>query len=325
MRNRRQLRSDGVAFWNVENSRDYAPVKARLPTVEESVTQIGRGSFEVSAHIASTEELTLLRYRCQPLTVGLSVLEPGFTAFVLPISWGCEFRINGQSVKRTSLYLPVSNGVFIRGDQRDFLAIVFRAQTFIDTLAALRGIEPDDIALNSPEIELGADGAHVLQQSLIGLLAKSQAEHSTLPYSPNQFENDVMTVLLESYLKARPERESIRTRGYSPEAIVRKVEEHYEKTVGDRVSLADLCKAAHVSKSTLYTAFNTLFGVPPLEYLHKRRLMDARSQLLQSSPKRGAIKYAAMSVGLTELGRFSAEYRSLFGESPSATLSQNRE
>ena len=60
--------------------------------------------------------------------------------------------------------------------------------------------------------------------------------------------------------------------------------------------------------------------VSPLAYFHKRRLGNARRNLIHSAPGRGAVKNAALSAGLTELGRFSVEYRKLFGESPSATL-----
>lgn len=86
------------------------------------------------------------------------------------------------------------------------------------------------------------------------------------------------------------------------------------------VSLADLCAAAGVSKSTLYMAFHQVCGRPPLEYFQKRRLTRARLGLLKASPQRGAVKRVALDTGFTELGRFAADYRRLFGEQPSSTL-----
>lgn len=38
---------------------------------------------------------------------------------------------------------------------------------------------------------------------------------------------------------------------------------------------------------------------------------------------RARIGVSAVGVGLTELGRFAVEYRRLFGESPSATISRS--
>lgn len=82
-----------------------------------------------------------------------------------------------------------------------------------------------------------------------------------------------------------------------------------------------LFAAAGVSKSTLYLAFEHVCGQPPPEYFHKRWLTRARLRLPESSPRRGAVKRVALDTGFTELGRFAGEYRRLFGESPSATLS----
>jgi AraC-like DNA-binding protein len=92
--------------------------------------------------------------------------------------------------------------------------------------------------------------------------------------------------------------------------------------VGEPLTLADLCAAAGVGKSALYTAFHRVCGVSPLAYFHKRRLTQARSLLINSEPRSGAVKHAALSAGLTALGRFSVEYRQLFGESPSITLNR---
>jgi AraC-like DNA-binding protein len=78
-----------------------------------------------------------------------------------------------------------------------------------------------------------------------------------------------------------------------------------------------------VSQSSLHLAFYSVCGEPPLAYFHKRRLMRARSALLNSAPERSAVKRAALDVGFTELGRFSVEYRRLFGESPSVTLNRS--
>jgi AraC-like DNA-binding protein len=126
----------------------------------------------------------------------------------------------------------------------------------------------------------------------------------------------------DTYLQARPApARKLRTVARLAR-IVRKAEERFASAEGGPVSLADLCVAAGVSQGTLYHAFTVLFGESPLAYFRKRRLTDARSMLLGTVPGRSAIKRAALGVGLTHLGRFSAEYRHLFGESPSATLNR---
>lgn len=129
----------------------------------------------------------------------------------------------------------------------------------------------------------------------------------------------MMDVFLSADQRKTPTREVI----FRPDRIVRLAEEHFMAAEGSPVSLADLCAAAGVSKSTLYAAFHRVCGQSPLSYFHKRRLNRARIQLLESPLQRGAVKRVAIETGFTESGRFASEYRRLFGESPSATLNSS--
>ena len=132
----------------------------------------------------------------------------------------------------------------------------------------------------------------------------------------------IIGLLIDAYDQSAPElyRDD---RPRRPERIVRLAEERFFASQGAAVSLADLCAATGVSQSTLYRAFDAVCGEPPLAYFHKRRLTVARRVLVKSSARHGGVKRAAMAAGLTEFGRFSVEYRRLFGESPSATLNRN--
>ena len=109
----------------------------------------------------------------------------------------------------------------------------------------------------------------------------------------------------------------------SQHEVVRRAEERFE-TAGEKpVSLADLCLAAGVSARALQYAFRDLYGVSPIRYFKLRRLHKAHRSLKSAVPERSAVKRAALEAGLTDLGRFSVEYRALFGQSPSATLTAN--
>ena len=104
---------------------------------------------------------------------------------------------------------------------------------------------------------------------------------------------------------------------------MRRAEERFIAAGGQTVSLADLCAAAGVGRTTLQEAFHRLYGESPLGYFHKRRLTQAHETLMLGPSGRAAVKRAALGAGLTALGRFSVEYRLLFGEYPSATLSDS--
>jgi AraC-like DNA-binding protein len=84
--------------------------------------------------------------------------------------------------------------------------------------------------------------------------------------------------------------------------------------------ISALCNALAVSERTLRKAFHNVHGLPPCRHLRMRRLLQARRALLSSDSSLTTVTEIATSCGFVELGRFSVEYRSVFGESPSETL-----
>lgn len=89
------------------------------------------------------------------------------------------------------------------------------------------------------------------------------------------------------------------------------------------VYIPDLCAAIGVSARTLRVCCDEHLGMAPCKYLVLRRLHLARRALLRSGPASERVTDIAMQFGFWQLGRFAVEYRSLFGESPSATLARS--
>ena len=86
------------------------------------------------------------------------------------------------------------------------------------------------------------------------------------------------------------------------------------------VYLAEICAAIGVSERTLRSCCQEHLGMGPIRYLWLRRMHLARSSLLGAGSAVKTVTEIATAHGFWELGRFSVEYRTLFGESPSATL-----
>jgi AraC-like DNA-binding protein len=86
------------------------------------------------------------------------------------------------------------------------------------------------------------------------------------------------------------------------------------------VHIAELCRIAAVSQRTLRHAFHVVYGVTPHRYLRMQRMIAAREELLAAEADGRTVTEIATGFGFFELGRFAVEYRSMFGESPSATL-----
>jgi len=157
-----------------------------------------------------------------------------------------------------------------------------------DTFQSLRAI-----ALSASERVLSEEVRRTAQRELLTRVALAIGQAQPAP--PNGLACNRMKVL-------RKAREFLAARAHSP------------------VYLAELCAAAGVPERTLRDIFQKLLGVSPLKFLQLRRMRQARGVLQQATTHTQSVKAVALDCGFWELGRFSAEYKRLFGELPSATL-----
>jgi AraC-like DNA-binding protein len=102
--------------------------------------------------------------------------------------------------------------------------------------------------------------------------------------------------------------------------IMRRLEEVLEANPDRTLYVAELCGAAGASGRTLRACCQEHLGMRPTRYLWLRRMHLARRALRMADPAAASVTEIATSYGFWELGRFSVAYRSLFGESPSASL-----
>ena len=86
------------------------------------------------------------------------------------------------------------------------------------------------------------------------------------------------------------------------------------------ISVPQLCSESSVSQRTLEYAFLDTYGLTPLAFLRRWRFHAVRRQLTLAPAGSLTITQAAYGQGFYQLGRFTAEYRQLFGEGPLATL-----
>jgi AraC-like DNA-binding protein len=92
------------------------------------------------------------------------------------------------------------------------------------------------------------------------------------------------------------------------------------KSIAD-LDVASLARELGITRQHLNRCFRQYYGVSVHEFVHLCRLHQAR-ELLQGGGPEMNVTEAAYSSGFNHLGRFSSEYKRLFGESPSQTLQQ---
>jgi AraC-like DNA-binding protein len=103
-------------------------------------------------------------------------------------------------------------------------------------------------------------------------------------------------------------------------AIMRRLEELLEANPDRTLYLDELCAAAGASDRTLRACCQEHLGMSPTHYLWLRRMHLARRALRMADAAATTVTEVATNFGFWQFGRFSVAYRSLFGESPSASL-----
>ena len=93
-----------------------------------------------------------------------------------------------------------------------------------------------------------------------------------------------------------------------------------EVRAGLPIRVADLVAATGVPERTLRQVFQDYFGVGPLRYLKLRQLNQVFAALRAADSKATHVGDILIAYGIWEFGRFSSNYRRLFGETPSQTL-----
>jgi AraC-like DNA-binding protein len=150
-----------------------------------------------------------------------------------------------------------------------------------------------DLVEARPEIVSHEEAARALEQELVHALVNCLATGGEgLEVTPSPHRADVMVSFEEaiSPLAARQPR--------APE----------------------LSAAIGMSERTLRVCCAKFLGMSPGRYMRLRRLNMVRAELHRASPATSNIAEIARRYQFSELGRFAASYRAVFGEMPSDTL-----
>ena len=89
------------------------------------------------------------------------------------------------------------------------------------------------------------------------------------------------------------------------------------------LTVGRICDHIGCSRRSLEQGFRTYAGTNPKQFIHILRMERCRKALLRSD-KGDKVKHIALQYGFWHMGQFSADYKALFGELPSKTLSRNR-
>jgi AraC-like DNA-binding protein len=299
---------------------------AGLPVVETHSVQLGRGEGKYLSRRFRGRDLILMPYRLAPELSVQTVVDPAWVVGLLPLNPRPNLVVNGRAIGPLELPLLTSrDGYMTRGRERNNLVVVIRRTRLISACAALGGIGADDVLLQDLVLLPRQDRDLRLRRALIdavtppdpGLRLGGDA------VLPTAVENDLVSLLAAQVLPAV--RQAAEANPFRVDALrVVRTATALSRTV-PAPSLAEMCEATGVGQRWLHKCFIDVLGVSPYRYVRLARLSAARERLLAPEAEPELIKTLSLSLGYRLSGRFAAEYRSVYGENPSATLQSRRQ
>jgi AraC-like DNA-binding protein len=245
----------------------------------------------------------------------------------LPLVGEQELSKNGSVVKSNRdqgvIISPNENQVLaISGDCRKVQVVITRAAMSESLEGMLQ--RPLDAPLRFESVMDAVDGASASWWRMARYFI-AELERSSELYEQVAFTRDVESSLIKGLILAQPNNYSEELRDVLgvklPHYLIR-ARQYIHANAREALHLEDIEAAAGVSRFKLFEAFKKYFALSPMVYLKKYRLNAVRQDILEHGSARN-ISEIAMGWGFTHLGRFSAEYRKLFDESPSMTLQRN--
>jgi AraC-like DNA-binding protein len=149
-------------------------------------------------------------------------------------------------------------------------------------------------------------------------LARTAPETLTSPAVARALEQQLTYAMISCLTAGAPTERQRLPRQHA--RIVGRFLEFLEAKADEPAYLTEICTEIGASERTLRTCCQEVLGTGPVRYLWLRRMHLARQALLHADTLASTVTEIATAHGFWELGRFSVEYRGLFGESPSESL-----
>ena len=297
---------------------------------EAEFEPLARGPFSSKTAFLTTPRMAIYQERWnRPLRVRVA-LRSGQVAFALPTQHGLPFHMAGRAARpRRIPWLPDSRRCdVITEASYENLLVVFDAEFLLGIAAKLQHPFAEAAFMTEAPwmLQTKPHKAVALRQRIEKLLAGAQQR------SPGRAARETRSArlderLADALLDTLVIDDAARSRATESGSFMQRYRMaarcmEYARSRDFDVTIPELCGLIGKSRRTLEYAFREVTATSPARYLQSCRLLQVRHELAAAQPKETKVTTVATNWGFLELGRFSALYRSAFGELPSQTLKQ---
>lgn len=299
---------------------------ASLTGWEQMYDQLSPGRYQGSVTQCWIDDLQVIRERANQCVHQLGHSWEGCRTFIVPMQQQGVARFGSQLVGAD---VPVTLGPGQELDFRtprelDVMSVAVNAAAITELSAITEGYDL--------EARLGGcHGLHAEPAKLAGLRTLLASVYEVIQHTPELLEYpEVRKGLRQSILlnlcaaSSSTEHPGRNSRAQMHKRVVDRAREYVLENTLEPVTIAKLCEVVGVSRRTLQMCFQEVMGTNPVQYLRSIRLNRVRRDLRQHSCDSLKVQDVACHWGFWHLSSFTADYKRLFGELPSQTLSRAR-
>jgi len=224
--------------------------------------------------------------------------------------------------------LPPDQGALTRGGQEyavtsaepfGLFSAILDEPMLEDACRARWGVSLEDVVSGS-RIQYRSVGAlrhaFLAMRALLDLLNEPRFASGTSSAIVGQAEAAAVAIILDAIEPVAPRANDVGRR-----RVARRAETLIRERLGASCSVAQIAAEFGTTLRSLEIGFQEVYGMAPHAYRTSLRMSAARTDLRRGS---GTVSEVAVRWGFQHLGRFSVDYRRMFGESPSITMRSAR-
>lgn len=212
-------------------------------------------------------------------------------------------------------------------DQLDFIlsssvddVIVAVDKDFFHTAFEKYFNRPFEYNTLTKRMQLKDNTGKVFRSKLKDMLSDLIEQHKKLRNDPDfhaKAEEAIMQIVFDNLDFSKSRKDALES-----EINADKIRKHIEKNYKNNISINELCTNEKLSERTLRLGFKNLFGLSPKQYHKSFRLGKVHHAFLKADPTIDSVEQIAYEYGFTHMGRFARNYKSMFGNTPSYTLTK---
>jgi AraC-like DNA-binding protein len=248
------------------------------------------------------------------------VLEPHQDSFLFRTDTGPPALWNSLNATGKVMAHSGSTDYYLRSSGHSrWLRVSIASELLSEACQSLIGIEHTKlgaIRIFQPPPAIFARLRHL--HDVVNRFAAKQPNLIITPEQAQALEQLAVTAITACMVEERDRNDysALRKRGQVMARFERLLDDNPDRPL----HMFEICASIGIASRTLRTCCREFLGMGPNRYLLQRRMLLARRALAAADPCTSNVTEIAVSFGFWELGRFAGVYKSLFGESPSATL-----